>query len=231
MEEKSYSLEQILQEIYLVEYDLPEDVSWGRIYDIVVERNEKANRKLYSTRERIPQVDNYVHERRKWIAKIVDALVEPGAFKSLRNKKNNYSFNNKSNLKYFFGSILSNDGYAPEIRKEIINGEYDKLEIDNINTLRDWIKELYIAAGAEPEKVKDVIVKFNDHFSPAHYSLAYRNMEGTLQVLNYYLDRGRIPLYKDEDFEYFELKFRELISEVIRREKYPDLSQAFLEIK
>ena len=223
----------ILREIYCTQYEYPIDMSIEEIEIDVMDRNEIIRKEKKSSRYFIPTLESFAHERRKWIAAYIDALIEPGAFKSLRNKKNNYSFNSKNELILFFGSIISEDTYRTETRREILAGNYDTISATDINWLRHMVIELYKAAGADDVKIKDAIMKFDKHFEKSTYPICYRRILESIECLQYYFSKDRVKLYSIEDFKYFDLELRNIVGKARDRAKQPideDEFEEFLEI-
>lgn len=208
---KATSLSKVLTEIYNEQYEL----NGLKEHEVEEKRFDHNNKYGNNSRNIIPELQNYIHERRIWFETIITALIDSDAYQILKKGKKEFSFSESDTIKNFLSSIFSNDAYFSMLRRNIMNREYFKVAEEDVEILRFWMQTLYQEADCSKEEIEDILKKFD-----AHFSLKFRQIQKELNILSYVLSENHIMLFSEEDYEYTLKKIEELIDDVMPRMKW-----------
>lgn len=191
-EKNSRSLSNILTEIYYEQYDLKGLTKYD-IDSYVLSHNE-----IYGSNNRnaIPELTNFIHERRKWFEEIISALIDDEAYEILKMGKKDFSFSDSKAIKDFLSSIFSNDSYFVPLRRNIMRRKYFEISEEDVEILRFWIQTLYEDVECNKEDIEKILKIFD-----AHFSLKFREIQKELNILMTELSENSITLFSEEDYE------------------------------
>lgn len=218
--ERKLSFNEILAELYYEQYELI-GLSEEEIDIKIYETNDGLKE---NSKDLIPSIENFIHERRKWFIKIINSLIEDDAYKITRKKGKPFVFTESSDIKDFLQTILSNNIYYQPLRKNIFQKKYFAIAEEDIDILRGWIIVLYTEAGYKDEELQEIINKFDSKFS-----LEFRKMQKELYELDGLLEPNHISQFEKGDYEYIYQKLQELIEETRNRMSWNKEDQEIIE--
>ena len=206
---ETVSISEILKKLYIESYGL-EGLTEYQIECKIAESQTRTSK------DWIPPLENFIHERRRWIKRIISALVDEEAYELLQIKQ--YGF--PKCAIGFIESLLYNGVHFSELRKKIVNQKYFDIAEEDIEVLRNWIDEIFTDVVCDKDR-KDKILEIFD----SHFSLKYRNVQKELYELQSILGPNHIMQYSEESYDWILKELIELNKEIINRMEWPEINK------